>query len=104
MTRAPWLFVPFAALCLTGCRFGEARFITDLDVDAAFDPGGTVFSYLDERDANLVEDRDPRVVVAMTWVVFDPKSDLSDLDGRSLDRLTRLMAALLPVISGQAET
>jgi biotin operon repressor len=30
--------------------------------------------------------------------------DLSDLDGRSLDRLTRLMAALLPVISGQAET
>jgi hypothetical protein len=92
MTRAPWLFVPFAALCLTGCRFGEARFITDLDVDAAFDPGGTVFSYLDERDANLVEDRDPRVVVAMTWVVFDPKSDLSDLDGASLSAMAHEMS------------
>ena len=73
-----------------GCRFGEARFTSDLDV--AFDPGGTVFSYLDQRDAQLVEDPDPRVVVAMTWIVFDPKSDLNDLDGAALSAMAHELA------------
>lgn len=82
------------ALCVTslgGCRFGEARFETSFD-GVGFDPGGTVFAYLDERDAQGVEDRDPRVVVAMTWVVFDPQSDLNDLDGASLSAISHEMA------------
>ncbi len=66
-----------------GCRFGEAQFSTSLD-GVGFDAGGTVFSYVDGRDASLVEDPDPRVVVAMTWIVFDPSSDLGDVDGASL--------------------
>lgn len=71
----PWLVV--------GCRFGEASFETSFD-DVGFDAGGTVFSYADSRDVALVENADPPVAVAMTWVVFDPGSDLSDLDGASL--------------------
>ncbi|MDP2342092.1 MAG: hypothetical protein Q8O67_14135 [Deltaproteobacteria bacterium] len=81
----------FLLVCtLAGCRFGEARFSSDLDV--GFDPGGTVFAYLDQRDGNLVEDADPRVVVAMTWIVFDPKSDLNDLDGAALSAMSHEMA------------
>ncbi len=76
-------------LSVTGCRFGEAQFTTDLET--VFDPGGTVFSYLDERDANLAEDSDPRVVVAMTWIVFDPQSDLNDLDGAALSAMSHEM-------------
>ncbi len=68
---------------VTGCRFGEAAFTTDID-SLSFDPAGTVFSYLDEHDTDLVQDNDPRVAVAMTWVVFDPGSDLSDKDGATL--------------------
>ncbi len=81
-----------AALATTmGCRFGEAHFTTSFD-GVGFDPGGTVFAYLDERDANLVEDTDPRVVVAMTWIVFDPQSDLNDLDGAALSAMSHEMA------------
>jgi hypothetical protein len=61
-----------------GCRFGEAQFSTSFD-DVGFDPGGTVFSYVDARDAALAEDNDPPVAVAMTWIVFDPSSDLGDV-------------------------
>jgi len=68
---------------LSGCRFGESAFSTNVDA-LAFDPSGTVFSYLDAHDADLAEDTDPRVAVAMTWIVFDPGSDLSDHDGASL--------------------
>jgi hypothetical protein len=80
----------FCLLWLAGCRFGEAHFTTDLEV--AFDPGGTVFSYLDQRDANLVEDPDPRVVVVMTWIVFDPRGDLNDFDGASISAMSHEMA------------
>ena len=73
-----------------GCRFGAAEFGTDLD-DVVFDPSGTVFSYLDARDNDLVEDTDPRVAVALTWIVFDPASDLSDKDGASLAAMAHEM-------------
>lgn len=66
-----------------GCRFGEAQFTTSF-ADVGFDPGGTVFSYVDAHDAALAEEEDPPVAVAMTWIVFDPSSDLSDVDGASL--------------------
>ena len=66
------------------CRFGDAQFTGAID-GIPFDPGGTVFSYLDVHDANLASDTDPRVVVAMTWIAFDPSSDLSDRSGAELD-------------------
>jgi hypothetical protein len=69
---------------LTGCRTGDASFSSTLE-GRAFEPGGTVFSYLDAHDENLLEDDDPRVVVAMTWVIFDPTSDLNDLEGSALE-------------------
>lgn len=83
-----------AGLALGGCRFGEARFESDFDgaLNPGFDPGGTVFSYLDSRSVGLVEDVDPRVVVVMTWIVFDPSSDLNDLDGASLSAMSHEMA------------
>jgi hypothetical protein len=80
----------FRALCVSfllatgfGCRFGEAQFSTSLD-GVGFDAGGTVFSYVDAHDAALVESPDPPVAIAMTWIVFDPSSDLGDVDGASL--------------------
>ena len=76
-----------ALLALSGgCRFGAASFSGTL-ADRAFDPGGTVFSYVDARDAALVEDEDedPPVAIVATWLVFDPTSDLADLDGHELD-------------------
>jgi hypothetical protein len=88
-----------------GCRFGEAAFSTSFD-DTGFDPGGTVFSTLDGRDENLVEDDDPRVAVAMTWVVFDAAGDLSDLDGAALSSMAHEMAvrdALTLVFEHQGE-
>lgn len=102
---APLAGVLFVVCSLTGCRFGEARFTTSFD-DTAFDPGGTVFAYLDERDADLVEDQDPRVVVAMTWIVFDPQSDLNDLDGAALSAMAHEMAvrdALVLVFDRQGD-
>lgn len=85
------VFLLAALATAMGCRFGEAHFTTSFD-GVAFDPGGTVFAYLDERDADLVEDPDPRVVVAMTWIVFDPQSDLNDLDGPSLSAMSHELA------------
>lgn len=79
-------------LALAGaCRFGDARFESTLD-GRAFEPTGTVFGYTDARDGALDEDDNPRVVVALTWVVFDPRSDLDALDGRSLADLTHELA------------
>lgn len=78
-------------LLVGGCRFGEASFETSFD-DVGFDPGGTVFSYLDGRDSNLAEDTDPRVVVAMTWIVFDANSDLTDNDGAALAAMAHEMS------------
>jgi hypothetical protein len=74
-----------------GSRFGEAQFSTSFD-DVGFDPGGTVFSYVDARDAALAEDNDPPVAVAMTWIVFDPSSDLGDVDGASLFGMSHEMS------------
>lgn len=87
---APVFLTAFPLVFAGGCRFGEAHFSSELDV--AFDPGGTVFSYLDERGSDLVVDPDPRVVVAMTWIVFDPNSDLNDLDGAALSSMSHEMA------------
>lgn len=74
------------AALTTGCRFGEAYFTSTFDDvdDVGFDAGGTVFSYVDARDAGLAETADPPVAIAMTWIVFDPTSDLSNVDGASL--------------------
>ena len=68
---------------LGGCRTGDARFESTLG-SVGFDPGGTVFSYLDARDDNFVEDADPRVAVFMSWIIFDPTSDLNDFEGSAL--------------------
>lgn len=78
------LLLSFFALLATGCRFGEARFESSLD-GRAFDPSGTTFLYVDERDANLVVEEDPRVAVASTWIIFDPNGDLNDLEGSALE-------------------
>ena len=73
-------------LCVTGCRTGDASFESTVP-GRAFDPNGTVFAYLDEHDDNLVKDDNPRVVVAMTWVIFDPQGDLNDLEGSALEEM-----------------
>lgn len=67
----------------TACRFGEARFESTL-TGRAFDPAGTVFSYIDQHNDDLVSEDNPRVVVASTWIIFDPKGDLNDLEGSAL--------------------
>lgn len=88
-----------------GCRFGAAAFEGDLG-GRSFDPGGTVFSYVDGRDDNLVENARPRVVVVMTWVVFDPEGDLNDLQGSELEDLAhelRLRDALALVFDDQGD-
>jgi hypothetical protein len=78
-----WCTLAVGALASSGCRFGSAAFSSTID-EVGFDAGGTVFSYLDERDANLAVDTDPRVAVSMSWIVFNPAGDLSDVDGASL--------------------
>ena len=74
--RAPRILLVTSLLAASaaagGCRFGQARFDGTLS-DRTFDPGGTVFCYVDEHDAALVAEPDPRVAVAMTWVIFNPK-------------------------------
>lgn len=69
---------------LTGCRFGAASFDGALG-DRAFDPGGTVFSYMDARDDDLVERDTIPLAVAMMWIAFDPETDLNDLAGAELE-------------------
>ena len=68
----------------TACRFGEARFESTLQ-GRTFDPAGTVFTYVDEHDADLVSEENPRVIVASTWIIFDPNGDLNDLEGSALE-------------------
>lgn len=69
---------------LTGCQWGSAGFVGDLG-GVTFDPAGTVFTYVDRRDDNLVEDDRPRAVVFMTWLIFNPAGDLNDLEGAELE-------------------
>lgn len=94
-----------ASLAAAGCRFGQASFTGALSA-RTFDPGGTVFSYVDEHDAALLADADPRVAVVMTWVVFDPQSDLSDVEGSELSDISHelvLRDALALVFTSQSE-
>jgi hypothetical protein len=72
-----------AVLGSSGCRFGEAHFESTVP-ERAFDPAGTVFTYVDEHDDALEAENNPRVVVALTWIVFDPRADLNDLEGSAL--------------------
>lgn len=93
------------ALLAAGCHFGEARFDGDLG-GRAFDPGGTVFAYVDAHDDNLVEEARPRVVVVMTWIAFDPEGDLNHLQGAELEDYKhelRLRDALALVFDDQAD-
>lgn len=76
---------------LSACRFGQAQFTSTLE-GRTFDPTGTVFSYLDATDAAGATDDDPPVAIGMTWAVFDPASDLNDLDGAGLEELRHEIA------------
>lgn len=94
-----------AVLASTGCRFGEARFESSVQ-GRLFDPAGTTFLYVDERDANLVVEDDPRIVVASTWIIFDPNADLNDLEGSALEDYSHeveLRDALSLVFNKQSE-
>lgn len=73
-----------ALVSLTGCRFGSAGFSGDFD-GRTFDPGGTVFAYVDETDDALATEARPRVAIVMTWIVFDPGADLNDFSGSELE-------------------
>lgn len=88
MPRAlgPGLVVALSLACLSaaGCRFGDASFDGTLG-DRAFDPGGTVFSYVDSRDDALLERETKPAAIVMTWIAFDPESDLNDLSGAELE-------------------
>ncbi len=87
MTRTPahalGALVLVSALA-SGCRFGDASFEGTLG-ELSFDPAGTVFSYSDERDDDLLERDDKPVVVMLTWLTFDPEADLNDLPGAELE-------------------
>jgi hypothetical protein len=90
---------------VTGCRFGEARFESSVQ-GRPFDPSGTTFLYVDQRDANLVVEEDPRVAVVSTWIIFDPNSDLNDLEGSQLEDYSHEVAlrdALALVFDKQSE-
>jgi hypothetical protein len=79
------VLVVLVALAGAGCRFGGASF-EGLLADRPFEPTGTVFGYVDAHDeALVVDDTDPPVAIAATWLVFDPTSDLADLDGSELE-------------------
>lgn len=82
--RSPSCLALLALSVLGGCHFGEASFDGELGA-RRFDPGGTVFHYVDERDDDLLERDQQPVVVAMTWLAFDPESDLNDLSGADLE-------------------
>jgi hypothetical protein len=73
-----------ALLALVGCRFGDASFDGKLG-ERGFDPAGTVFSYIDARDDDLVERDTKPAAVAMVWIAFDPEGDLNDLAGADLE-------------------
>lgn len=92
-------------LALAGCQWGGVSFQGDLG-GRGFDPGGTVLSYLDEHDDDLVVDDRPRVVVFMTWIIFNPAGDLNDLDGATLEDYRhemRLRDAMSIVFDDQAD-
>lgn len=102
----PFAALPCGALLLAGgCRTGDARFAGDVG-GRAFEPVGTVFHYVDAHDDDLLEDPRPRVVVAMTWLTFDPTGDLADLGGAALSDLRHehgLRDALSLTFDDQAE-
>ena len=83
-----WLLTLLVMLTMllpaAGCQWGSAGFVGDLG-GKTFDPAGTVFSYVDRRDDNLIEDDRPRGVVFMTWLIFNPAGDLNDLEGAELE-------------------
>jgi hypothetical protein len=79
----PALSLAIVVAASAGCRFGEARFDSTVS-GRIFDPAGTVFTYIDQHDDNLTAEPNPRVVVAMTWIIFDPQGDLNDLEGSAL--------------------
>lgn len=92
-------------LAVSGCRFGEARFESTLP-GRAFDPAGTVFSYVDQHNDNLVVEEKPRVAVAFVWIIFDPNGDLNDLEGSALADYAhelKLKDALSLVFDGQSD-
>jgi hypothetical protein len=98
--------LPLLALVFcTGCRFGEARFESNVQ-GRSFDPSGTSFSYLDAHDDALTADDNPRVVVALTWIIFDPRGDLNDLEGSALEDYShelKLRDALALVFDAQGD-
>lgn len=101
--RALWLALSF--LTISGCRFGDASFVGDLE-GRSFDPGGTVFTYADSHDDNFVSEPRPRVVVFMTWLAFDANQDLNDLAGSTLEDFRHELAlrdALTLIFDDQAE-
>lgn len=73
-------------LMLSGCQWGWSTYVGEGDLGGrGFDTSGTVFTYVDKNDDNLVEDIRPRAVVFMTWLIFNPAGDLNDLDGAELE-------------------
>jgi len=89
----------------TGCQWGNAGFAGAIG-DRTFDPNGTVFTHVDGFDDNLNEDERPRVVVFMSWLIFDPSRDLRDIDGAELEKLKhelRLRDAMAIVFDDQTD-
>lgn len=78
------LVLLLALASTAGCRFGDASFDGALG-DRSFDPGGTVFTYVDVRDDDLLEREVKPAIVTMTWIAFDPEADLNDLPGSELE-------------------
>lgn len=102
--RKVHLVIP-ALVALAGCQWGSAGFNGTIGTHG-FDPNGTVFSYTDAFDDDLNEDQRPRVVVFMTWLIFNPNADLADVDGAELEALKhelRLRDAMALVFDDQTD-
>lgn len=105
MSRSLPLLMSALALFASGCQFGGASFSGDFD-GRPFEPGGTVFSYVDGYDDSLVEVERPRVAVFMSWLMFDPAADLNDRPGTELEDLKhelRLRDAMALVFDDQVD-
>lgn len=104
-SRLLWTLSLTALFALGGCRFGSAAVTHDFEA-LSFAPNGTVFAYVDERDAFHADKETPRVVVTGTWLVINPNADLSDLGGAELDDMQHeytLREAFALVLDDQAD-
>lgn len=84
------LLLLLLAISAAGCS-GSVQFDGSLG-GKPFAPVGTVFAYFDETDDNFRRISDPPLIIAMTWLTFDPRSDLGARSGAELANMRHELA------------